>query len=210
MKKSWMWLIIFMLSTHLIPKESKQILEPFDEKERYLLAVMPFEDKTKEQQYQYLGNPVADQMIYEIFSYQRFRIIEREKLTAVLQELQIQQTDYFKQETVSQLGKQLGAELMLLGSIIHVSENKQKKSLGIISKEETTLEISLEGRLVNLSTGEILAISKWNGKEKTAVKKALGAVKEGEKNKDGLISNALDRATKEMAYDICRQAPRKK
>lgn len=184
-----------------------QPIEPLPINKQYLMAVMPFEDKTKEQKYGYLGNQIADELISEIFPYQRFRLIERERLTAIIEELQIQQTDYFKKEFVSKIGNQMGAEVMLTGSIIDVAQKTEKRSIGIASKEETTLSISLEARIIRIDTGEILSISKWTKKEVSSKKQALVAVKDDSRKTEDLISDAVRNAVAQMAYELCRNAP---
>ncbi|MBN1522204.1 MAG: hypothetical protein JW928_06695 [Candidatus Aureabacteria bacterium] len=199
-------LFLFLYPLAAQAKENEE-LESYPFNKRYLMAVMPFEDKTKEGSYAYLGNQIADQLINEIFSYGRYRLIEREKLSALLGELQVQTTDYFKNETIDKIGNQLGAELMLVGSIVDISQHTEKRSLGLISKQETYLKLALEARVVHVSTGEIMVISKWTGEEKTAKKQALVAVKDDAKSSEDLIAEAIKTAVKEMAYKIAKDAP---
>jgi curli biogenesis system outer membrane secretion channel CsgG len=190
-------------------EKKHQPIEPFSIDKQYLMAVMPFEDKTKEQKYGYLGNQIADQLISGIFPYKRFRLIERERLTAIIDELQIQQTDYFKKEFVSKIGNQLGAEVMLAGSIIDILQKTEKRSIGLASKEETTLSISLEARIIRIDTGEILSISKWTEKEVFSKKQALAAVKDDSRKSEDLIADAVRNAVVEIAYELCKNAPSK-
>jgi curli biogenesis system outer membrane secretion channel CsgG len=195
--------------TPLAEEKNHQPIEPIPINKQYLMAVMPFEDKTKEQKYGYLGNQIADQLISEIYPYQRFRLIERERLAAIIEELQIQQTDYFKKEFVSKIGNQLGTEVMLTGSIIDIVQKTEKRSIGIASKEETTLSISLEARIIRIDTGEILSISKWTEKEVSSKKQALVAVKDDSRKTEDLIADAVRKAVAQMAYELCKNAPSK-
>ena len=45
-------------------------------------------------------------------------------LKLLLEELNFQQTSYLQKDVIDNIGKQLGAELMLVGSIIDISEDK--------------------------------------------------------------------------------------
>jgi curli biogenesis system outer membrane secretion channel CsgG len=205
------WTLLFLLlpaACHAKEDKAPE-MEPFPMPQRYLMAVMPFEDKTKDQKYAYLGNQIADQLINEIFPYGRYRIIEREKLTAIIAEMQVQQTDYFKKDFISRIGNQLGAELMLVGSIIEVSQNTEKKSLGLMAKEETHLTVSLEARVIRIETGEILAIAKWSGKETSAKKRALVAVTDDARSDEDLLTEAVRRGIAELTETICTDAPKK-
>ena len=105
------------------------------------------------------------------------------------------------------LGGQLGAELMLVGSIIDISEHTEKQSLGLISKQKTSLNITLEARIILIKTGEILAISKWSGKEETSKKRALVATTGDDKSSEDLIAEAIKKGVKKMAHSICKDAP---
>ena len=186
-----------------------QKLEPFPFSQKFLMAVMPFEDKTKDQSYGYLGEQIADQLINEIFPYGRYRLIERSKLSALIEEMQVQQTDYFQKDFISKIGHQLGAELMLVGSIVDISQHTEKQSLGIISKQKTSLNISLEARVIYVKTGEIMIISKWSGQEKTSKKRALIATTGDDKSIEDLIAEAIKKGITHMAKSICKDAPEK-
>lgn len=212
MKRVIILLLCYLFSCFfaLSAKDEMKKIEPFPFQERYILAVTPFEDKTKNHEFRALAEGIPDQIIGALFPYNRFRIIEREKIKAIILELNFQQTDLFKKDVLNQMGRQLGAEVMLIGSIVDVSESTETKSLGILKKEEKTVKISLEARLILISTGEIMAISKWNGEEKSAVKKAFGASKNDSRNINQLISEAVRKAVKQFAYEIARDSPKKK
>ena len=184
-------------------------LKPYSYKERYILAILPFEDKTKEKKYKDLGIRIADMLISELFDYQRFRIIERGKLSTILGELKLQQTEYFQKDFTEKLGTQIGAELMLVGSILDISSYDKKRSLGIISKNTKYISVRLEARIILVKTGEIMEIAKWQGKVKSSKKRALIAVKDDKKSTNAMISEAIKKAVKELAKKIAENAPKK-
>ncbi|MCK5706719.1 MAG: hypothetical protein KAI43_03620 [Candidatus Aureabacteria bacterium] len=208
MRKLFYFLFISLfLNPSFIYAEKQEELSQYPFKKRFLMAILPFEDKTKDKKYEYLGSRIADQIINEIFSYSRYRLIEREKLSALVDEMQVQQSEYFKKDVINKIGNQLGAELMLVGSIIEISKHTDKQSLGLISKQKTIIKISLEARVVHIATGEIIVISKWSGEEKTSKKRALIATTGDNKKEEELIADAIKKAVKKIAYQISKNAP---
>ncbi len=202
-------MIVFCPSSYAKKKKTNEMLEPFPFNKRYILIITPFEDMTKDKKFKHLGNSIADQLVNEVFEFERYRLIERKKLDLVLEELNFQQSDYLKADFALKIGDQLGAELMLIGNIIEVSESKNKKSIGIASIKSTEISISLEARLVLIKTGEIMAISRWRGTDKISKKRALVAVTGNENNTNALIDKILKKGVKHIAYDICLKASKK-
>lgn len=202
-----MLLIFTSLSFPLSSKEQNLTSFPF--KERMMLAVMPFENKTKNKDFDHLKWSISSEIITELFGYSRFRLIERDKLKSILDELTIQQSNFFSQEFNQSIGQQLGAELMLLGNILDVSTRKKSKSLGIASIKEQIITLKIEARLVMISTGELIAVSKWSDSKSIKTKKALMASTQNGQNIDSILNELISRAAKKIAHELSSNALKK-
>lgn len=200
---------MLLLPAAFAGKQDPPPLEPYPFNERHLLVVTSFNDETREKKFASLGTRIADQLINEIFQYNRYRLIERNQFKALLDELNFQQSGYLDKENASRIGKMLGAELMLVGSLTELSEKQKKRSVGFASTKKTVVNLAMEARVVLMETGEIVAISSWSGEQKKSRKQALMAVSENQSGIENLIDRALEEGIRHIAYEICRSAPRK-
>lgn len=64
-----------------------------------------------------LGRYVAEEMVTKLFSFGEVRVIERGQLENALKELKFSQTDLFHPDTAKKLGKLIGADVILGGTI---------------------------------------------------------------------------------------------
>ena len=138
----------------------------------------------------------------EIFPQKRFRIIERKRIRALLTEMNLQQTDYFNQKTINQVGQQLGATYFLTGDIVEITLDEKKRSILLASIQNKIVELTVEARLISIATGEVIALARWSGKEKSSKKRALVAVTDDHMAVETLILHALKKAAKSKPFRI--------
>ncbi len=132
------------------------------------IAVSRFEDRTGSG-YHSLGEGVADMLITALVKSGKFMVLERHDIEKLLHEQQFGGSFMVTPETAPKVGQMLGAELFVIGSI---SEFGQKESnvgggisvfgAGIKSKKSRAV---VDIRLVNTSTGEIIASENEEGSE---------------------------------------------
>ena len=118
----------------------------FDDIEPVILAIFYFDSSQED-----LRNMTLDMLIAEFSTMQEFRIVEREKLDTVLEELGLSASDLADEANRLKVGKILGAHLMCFGSAT-----------------ESDAGVVISGRLVRTETSEI--ISAASSTEKDAVK----------------------------------------
>ncbi|MGB8700421.1 MAG: CsgG/HfaB family protein, partial [Thermosynechococcaceae cyanobacterium] len=99
---------------------------------------------------------------------ERFILIERSKIDAVIAEQNLGASGRIEPTTAAQIGRILGVDAVLIGSVTKFDvENKSKGfSLGSMfgsgnSKQIATVQLS--SRLVSTTTGEILAVAEGTG-----------------------------------------------
>ncbi len=132
------------------------------------IAVSRFEDRTGSG-YHSLGDGVADMLATALVKTKKFVVLERQEMEKVMQEQQFSNSGFVTQETASQIGKILGVELLVIGS---VSEFGTKESnigggVSLFGGGLTTKKAraAVDVRLVNVMTGEIIAAEKAEGEE---------------------------------------------
>ena len=109
-------------------------LEAKDKQEKLLVAVMPFAYSAANAEFAGVEAGLADALASELVGQKIFRMIERSRTDALLKELQVQQTGIVEPKTQSEIGKQLGAKALILGSVVSVSMRDEWRSVKFAEK----------------------------------------------------------------------------
>ena len=72
-----------------------------------IVTVLYFDNQTGDETMAPLGKGLADMMITDLSALPQIRVVEREKLEALLRELALQQTEYFDPVTAQHIGQTL-------------------------------------------------------------------------------------------------------
>ncbi|MBI2428915.1 MAG: hypothetical protein HYV29_08995 [Ignavibacteriales bacterium] len=132
------------------------------------VAVSRFEDRSGTG-YNHLGEGVADMLVTALVKSNKFSVIERQELEKVLEEQKLGESGLVTAETAPKLGKLLGVELLVVGSVSEfgTKESKVSGGLSFISGgvKTKTARAVVDVRLVNTVTGEIVAAEKEEGEE---------------------------------------------
>ena len=140
---------------------------------RILVAVIPFTYKAENPKYAGIEEGLAQAVSSELVKKKVFRIIERERVDTLLKEIKYQQMGIVNPETALQLGKHLGAQAYLLGSVVSVSVRDEWRSVKFAEKTVRFVEVEAEVKIVDIQTGEVLGSGRAIGKSKTAEKHAF-------------------------------------
>ncbi|MCU0606564.1 MAG: CsgG/HfaB family protein [Candidatus Edwardsbacteria bacterium] len=133
------------------------------------LAVMDFEDKTGHGGW-HIGSGMADMLTTALVKSGKFMVIERQQLEKVMKEQALGQSGAVTAQSAAQVGKLLGVELMVMGSVNEFGEKESKVGGGVggrlsgklggfnrVGVESKTARVGTDIRLVNTTTGEIVA-----------------------------------------------------
>jgi curli biogenesis system outer membrane secretion channel CsgG len=180
-------------------------LEPFSPKNRYIVAVIPFQFKGEQKQYENLSKKMVDLAMDELFNTGRFRIVERNRIDAVLQELKLSQMGIIDSTVANNIGKQLGAEMILLGTLTSIKPIKKRDSLGVMWRETRGFEITLQARLIDIVHGELASTARATGMEAQEEKMALGAKTGVIAPEETLLNKALESAIKILIHDLAQK-----
>jgi curli biogenesis system outer membrane secretion channel CsgG len=132
------------------------------------IAVSRFRDY---KDYPGCGVGVADMLATALVKTGKFSVIERKEIEEVLKEQKLGMSDLVTPETAPQVGKLLGVELLVVGSVSELGTKKKNIGGGLgvfgagISHDQARAAVDV--RLVNTTTGEILAAETKEGTEST-------------------------------------------
>ena len=91
---------------------------------------------------------IADILITDLKKLSKLQVVDRERVQMILDEIQVQQTQYFDDKTAVRVGKMLGVHVFVMGSFMQVEKNK----------------LVIMPKLVKTETGEILKSETIQGK----------------------------------------------
>lgn len=135
------------------------------------VAIMDFDYGTIDNWWgQYdIGKGMADQVVDALVNDGSFRVIERKKLDTVLAEQDFAQSDRADPSAakLAKVGKVLGVKYIIAGSITKFSTEKRGggvrvKGIGLGGAKAKS-EVALTARVIDASTGEIIASAKGLG-----------------------------------------------
>lgn len=132
------------------------------------VAVSRFENRSGAG-YNHLGEGVADMLVTALVKSNKFSVLERKELESVLSEQKLGESGLVTPETAPKIGKLLGVELLVVGSVSEFGTKENKVSGGISMfgggiKTKTSRAV-VDVRLINTVTGEIVAAEKKEGEE---------------------------------------------
>jgi curli biogenesis system outer membrane secretion channel CsgG len=114
-----------------------------------------------------LSRGIGDVVTNELFDLGRFRVVERQALGRVMEEQDLGQTGRFDDRAVAELGRLLGAELILTGAVSEFSLDRASVGsavFGIIGGTTiTTARVGVDLRFVDVATGEVLGVGRGLG-----------------------------------------------
>jgi len=178
-----------------------------------------------------VGKGVADLLVEKLVTGGAYSVIERKALDKILAEQNFSNSDRADASTAAKIGRVLGVDAILLGSITQFGRDDKVTNiggagvarslpfgLGGVSKKEAKAVVSLTARLVNVNTGEIVAVTTGKGESTRKGTSLLGAggsgagVGGGSYGMDSknfgstLIGEATMQAVSAVAADVDRQA----
>jgi curli biogenesis system outer membrane secretion channel CsgG len=126
-----------------------------------------------------IGEGISDMIVDELVNDGSYRVIERKRLDAILAEQNFSNSDRAdpSAKTVAQLGKALGVKYLVVGSVTKFGTEQSNKSfggggygsafgLGSVGTAKGKANVAITARIIDTSTGEIMASAKGDGTSK--------------------------------------------
>ncbi|NPV53068.1 MAG: hypothetical protein HPY71_06045 [Firmicutes bacterium] len=159
-------LVIMLLTGLLLTPAHGQGLQPQATKKR--IAVMDFLDQTNNPQWA-VGRGMRVEFETRLVKTGQFDVIERERLDTIMQEQGFGATGMVDPSTAAQIGRLLGVQAMILGSVTQFTiktDRVRLPFLGDVAASEAAVTIHI--RVVDTNTGSILLADSAEGKESQA------------------------------------------
>jgi len=134
------------------------------------VAVSRFDDRTGSG-YHSLGQGVSDMLATALVKSGKFAVLERQEIEKVMQEQQLGQSGLVTPESAPKVGQLLGAELFVVGAVTEFGTQERNVGGGISmlggGLSTKTARAVIDLRLVNTTTGEVIAAETEEGSEST-------------------------------------------
>lgn len=163
------------IASDIPPNSTPQIAQLPKSDKKVRVAVLDFDFSAVSNPYylSYFGGSargVSDILVNQLVKTGNYRVIERSKLDAILQELDLGASGRVDPSTAAQIGRLLGVETVIFGSVTQMDLQEQEKGGGIggffgVGADVTDVDayVKLAVRMVNTTTGEILAVAEGEG-----------------------------------------------
>lgn len=174
---------------------------------RTLAAVMPFSYESGPPEHAAAVRGLGDAFTSALVRTGRLRLLERQRVDALLQEARFGQTGAVDAATAARIGRQLGAQAVVLGSVASLSVREEGRSVHFAEKTDRWAEIEVEARLVDVESGEVLAAGRASNKVHSAEKHAFGGQIGELATPQALVQQVLAGAARELAEDLARSIP---
>ena len=186
-KKFWPSVVgIFVLAALLVPSASAQ------KKKR--VAVLNFEYGTVMSQVAAVfgtnvdvGKGISDLLVQQLVTDGKYSVIERNALDKILSEQNFANSDRADPSTAAKIGKILGVDAVIMGSITQFGRDDENKTygagaiaarkfgLGGLQKREAKAVVGVTARMVDTTTAEILAAATGTGESTRKGTSLVGA-----------------------------------
>jgi curli biogenesis system outer membrane secretion channel CsgG len=125
-----------------------------------------------------VGKGIGDLLINQLVEGGKYTVIERSALDAVLAEQNFSNSNRANPSSAAQIGKVLGVDAIIIGSITQFGRDDQNKSIGglgavtgsfgigRVGKNKSKAVVGLNSRIIDINTAEILAVAKGFGESK--------------------------------------------
>ena len=166
------------------------------------VAVMNFENNSS---WRYWGDAAADELATQLFKTQKFSLVERTQLEAVLAEQNLGQSGRINSAQAAEIGRILGVQMILTGSITKFSVDTKGGGFGRFQAEYSEAESNLDIRLINTGTAEIMFADEGEGKVRLGGARVKG-INYRQEFDAGLAQEALRPAVEDVVQKIADRA----
>ena len=203
------------------------------------VAVMDFEYATVYRDVQLIfgqnidvGKGITDLLVTNLVKDGSYSVIERKALDKILAEQNFSNSNRADATSAAKIGKLLGVDAIIVGSVTQFGNDTKntgvggvgaglgKLGIGGVSQKQSKAIVGLTARIINIDTGEIMAVAEGKGESKrTSTSLAgggggwsgfgAGAVNFGASDfQQTIIGEAVKAATDKMTVDVIADRPK--
>ncbi len=171
------------------------------------IGVVSFENKAPYAQNR-IGNTATDILITELTKSGKFIVVERDKMDKLLEEQKLGQSGAIDPNTAAKVGKILGLNAIVTGSVSQFGVKKEGKDFIISESKQQIVECTVDVRVVDAETGQVLLADSGKGVVKKSSGKILGMGNQS-KYDETLEGEALRAAIVKFVDNIIYQVNKK-
>jgi curli biogenesis system outer membrane secretion channel CsgG len=133
-----------------------------------------------------IGKGISDMLVDKLLKDGKYRLIERSALDKILAEQNFSNSDRADSNTAAKIGKVLGVDAIIIGSITQFGRDDQHTNvggggyglgrfgLGGVGASKAKAVVGITARVINVSTGEILASVQGTGESTRSSTSLIG------------------------------------
>ena len=136
-----------------------------------------------------VGKGVADLLVEKLVKSGQFRVIERKAIDKIMAEQNFSNSDRADSTTAAKIGKLIGADAIIIGSITQFGRDDKKTNvggsvfggqmskygIGGVGASKAKAVVGLSARMVSVNTGEILAVANGMGESTRSGTSLIGS-----------------------------------
>jgi len=133
-----------------------------------------------------IGKGISTMLVTDLVRNGTYSVIERQAIDKILKEQNFQNSGRVDPSNAAQIGKLLGVDAVIMGAITQFGRDDKKVGIGAapkfgpvklggIGKSEAKATVVLDARIVDVTTGEILAVANGHGESKRGGAKLFAA-----------------------------------
>ncbi|KAB2958265.1 MAG: hypothetical protein F9K16_13765 [Thermoanaerobaculia bacterium] len=169
------------------------------------IAVLEFKNKADNQWWWHGGAQAAqDVFVTELVKSQRFRVVEREQLAALMQEKSLSLSGDVDPSTAVQAGKLLGVKYLLTGAVTEygAQETGAHGAYRVgFSAGKKTFTAAMNARIIDTDTGEIVWADEARG-EDANFKLSIAGFGGGVENDERMFDKVMKPVIQQLAASI--------
>ncbi len=174
---------------------------------RRRIGVVAFENKAPYAQGR-IGDTATDILITELVKTGKFIVVERDKLDKIMAEQKLGESGAIDPNTAAKMGKILGLNAIVTGSISQFGVKKEGKDFIVTQSKQQIVECTVDIRVVDTETGQVLLADSGKGIVRKATGKILGMGNQS-KYDETLEGEALRAAIVKFTDNIVQQVNKK-
>ncbi|MCA9774001.1 MAG: hypothetical protein KC466_16395 [Myxococcales bacterium] len=154
-----------------------------------------------------LGKSASDVLLTELAKTGEFIVVEREKVAALIREQDFGKSGAVNPATAAKAGQILGLQAILTGSITEYGEKTEGVDYGVYKKKVQQADCTVDLRVVDASTGQVLYADSGKGHYERELSEALGFGQRGgfdETMADNVLRSAIvqfmDNLIQQLSY----------
>ena len=157
-----------------------------------------------------VGKGISDIIYQGLYETGRFRLFERQQIDAILKEQNLGTGGRVAISSAPKLGEVMGVQYILFGDVTEFTISKQGVVISIIAVSKSTASVKVNGRLVDTTTGEIVALAKGGGKateSKAGIWTGIGLIAFGGSDfEKTILGQATRQAVDQFAANLSAEA----